>query len=373
MSAPSVLPNRLTVSPTPSTIHEKQPILESLLAEYEKAPDQASDEEAGTVKRTVSPTKRPDMSSPITLDGQHRDLFSPNSPQNNDIDGAQKPSNISYGSPLQLEPRRERPRRKSFPRPRIATETFKTPTPPSPVRQSLPTSLPIPENPITPVASRIRSAPKTRKAFEVFKADPLRVSRLSSSPSSHYSQSSDSEVWTTPPTSQKEKPTSRLTSASPVAFDMRNQQPRHVASPPSTVAVQNYSDPATRHVSFAMRNSPKAVDGEMHVGSWKASWAERSPFPAPPGQRAKRNFSFEPGLHEQETHWEHKYDEIAKRDGRQRVDEGRAQPRRTSRGRKSAEELRADNERLRREMEVLREDFRALKEAVFASLGVSER
>ncbi|KAF2681212.1 hypothetical protein K458DRAFT_275523, partial [Lentithecium fluviatile CBS 122367] len=120
MSAPSILPNRRgSLSPCSAFEDQHEPVLDSVLEAYEES----SDEELGTVKRTMPPAPRTGIRSPIRLDGA-RDLFSPE-PRTKSI--LRRPSDISNGSPVRIDRSRHHTRRQSFIRPRIVTETFKTP------------------------------------------------------------------------------------------------------------------------------------------------------------------------------------------------------------------------------------------------------
>ncbi|KAF2641745.1 hypothetical protein P280DRAFT_424235, partial [Massarina eburnea CBS 473.64] len=120
LSAPSVLHNRRNSMP-PLFFTERAPsVLDALL---DKSNSSSEDEEDGTVKRTRSPTRHVVPRSPIRLDGV-RDLFSPELQDH--LRMIRKPSDVSNGSPLQIDRTRNPVRRKSFRRPRLATETFKS-------------------------------------------------------------------------------------------------------------------------------------------------------------------------------------------------------------------------------------------------------
>jgi hypothetical protein len=365
MCAPSFLPNgRGSPSPSPTEEEQHEPVQDSLLEAYEES----LDNDLGTVRRKKPPATG--INSPIRLDGS-RDLFSPES-RNRSI--LRKPSDVSHGSPQQIERTHHHLRRQSFVRPRIVTETFKSPgqTPP---RNSLPSS---PVHCLSPV-QEVQLRRRSREVFDVFFSDALRMTRTSSSTSSsEYSQSTTDEIFTTPPTSQKPAPQNRITSPGPTPFDTPSP-PHRTASRSSrrlsSVIRQNDLTPPPYKAPFPTRSSPKTVDAEAEArtAGRNTNWAERSPFPAPPGQQPKRDFSFEPGLHAQERRCQEKFvarrASEAKREAHQQRERVRPIEEETRQSGPDGYDvgLRGDNEMLRREMAWLREEFRALREAVLES------
>ncbi|KAF2132311.1 hypothetical protein P153DRAFT_311176 [Dothidotthia symphoricarpi CBS 119687] len=228
MSAPSVLPNRVS-----SMSPESHPVMTALVEEYEKA---LNEEECGTVMRVALPTEEVGIRSPYPI-GQGRDFFSSNSPPHSiSTRVARKPSDVSTGSPLQVERTRERPRRKSFPRPRIATETFRSPseTISSP---SLPTSSSS-QNATTIKETRkwpqIRQAPDLPPAARVLRFSPSTVDSQSSDGSD--SECSD-QAFFTPPSTRRDN----------------DKAPQRFTNPRISVAGQKTP---TRQISLCRRNTP---------------------------------------------------------------------------------------------------------------------
>lgn len=181
MSAPSVLPNQiLSLSP--------EPVVD--------ATGSSSVDESGTVK--VSPHKRAGKSA--ILLGQKQDLFSDGHPERL----SRPTSHISSGSPLQIERRRERPRRKSMVRPRIATETFISLPGPVTSGPVIANMTKLPELSVSRLTEARRSPqvpqPQMRPALQIRIASGSRAS----SRSSQDSEFSDQE-WFTPPSTRREQ------------------------------------------------------------------------------------------------------------------------------------------------------------------------
>ena len=206
MSAPSILPNRVSsLSPEPRSV------IDMLWEEAEA--EAAADEESGTVKRTVSPLKRAGVQEAIPT-AYTRDLFSDDLPQRVSRLPARGPSDVSNGSPLQIERTRERPRRKSLIRPRIATETFKSPATPSSRPTASASAAGLSPYSIPPI-QEVRRWPQIHHAPEVPLASRARKypSSEASSPSSLDSELSDEDFFTAPSTRQdKGKTPQRLMS-----------------------------------------------------------------------------------------------------------------------------------------------------------------
>ena len=391
LSAPSVLPNRRG-SMSPCSMHEElhEPALDTVLEAYEDLSDE--DGEVGTVKRTAPPA-RSRIRSPIRFDGS-KDLFSP-SLEHGTHSFLRRPSDISQGSPppKQAERPNHHARRQSFKRPRIVTETFKTPAQTSSPQASLPASPAQRLQCMSSPGQEEKLRRKSREVFKVFFEDALRGSRSrsSSGASSVYSQSSG-EMFTTPPTSLTPVVQARVGSPRPTPFDTAYTSSGITSAPvigdPSSPTARRESStrpPGSRKVSFARRSSPKSVEGDgdgvngHRSGLRNARGAERSPFPVPLARGPKRDFSFEPGLHEQERRCEGRYGGVGKEEqegrpasgGKARMDSRQGFG--VSRGKVRdvngsmdgpGSSLRQDNDRLRLEMAMLRDEFRMLREAV---------
>ncbi|OAG10587.1 uncharacterized protein CC84DRAFT_1213897 [Paraphaeosphaeria sporulosa] len=385
MSVPSILPCRTTYLEEGEKEVERS-VLNSSFTHYENAPSEEREEDSGTVKRKAPSPERSDARSPIRFDGG-RDLLSPG-PEVSCL--GRRRSGILTGLPIQFEADLEPVRGRSFLRPRIATETFKDPSDASIPRRSIPAATTNPTSIAVQEALRRRDA---RDVFDVFFSDALRVSpsRSPSPSSSVYSSSTGSEKWMTPPTTQK--PTGRC---NPVGYrypsaisqvqPSRSAMNTKTSSPVSpnfsrplrSVVAQDYSLPPSRKVSFADRNFPwEKDDDDCKPDRRKSSLAERSPLPAPPGQHEKRDFSFEAGLHAQETRFEQKFEgkqrrqargDIARLATRKREREREQRAIRGSRTSGTDEpKLRQEYQRLRQEMALLREEFRALRQTLVNS------
>jgi hypothetical protein len=257
MSMPSLLPARRASSafaPRPS-------VLDTLYLESD------SETESGTVRRSVSPTKPPNATNPLPP-ARGPDMFTTSPPERRMSAWSRKPSDISFGSPQPQSS--ERPRRKSYPRPRIATETFKSPpTPASPLLRSQTNPLSADPEPsrwsktlLTPIRSpsRIPSPPIL---------SPLAVEY---SPS-EYSQSEDDEPFFTPPTSKRVRsPVHRISRPSSISIEARGSP---IQTKGGIMRVGSANKGKGRHVSFPTRSSPKPVDGEMDAGSLGQSYNVR--------------------------------------------------------------------------------------------------
>lgn len=382
MSVPSNLPCRKRfLSTCVEEEVEERPALDSIFAHFEAASSDEIEKDSGTVKRKAPLPERSGARSPIRFDGG-KDLFSPG-PEMSCL--GRRRSEVLTGSPTHFDAALEPIRRKSFLRPRIATETFKDPSKSSMPRRSAPAA---PTNPATAAIKEALRKTDSRQVYDVFFSDAMRVSpsRSPSPSSSVYSQSTGSETLITPPTTQKpagrSKPISyRYTSSKSQVQPSRScikTQTSPTASPNfsrplSAAAAQDYSLPPSRKVSFADRSFLwEKKDAERKIDRRKSSLAERSPFPAPPGQHEKRDFSFELGLHAQEKKCEEEFEE--KQSSRGQNEPGRLASRkresgqwagRRSRASTTSElELRQEHQRLRREMALLREEFRALRQTL---------
>ncbi|KAF1838581.1 hypothetical protein BDW02DRAFT_479403, partial [Decorospora gaudefroyi] len=188
MSAPSVLPNRvLSLPPDPHPAVDTP--MEGFL-DY-------SEEETGTVKKTVLPQRRTVTRKPVPVQ-QPRDLFSDERPRRtSDVPGRRRPY-VLNGSPLRVTKQRERPMRRSLMRPRISTETFMSPSGPSP-HKSVPTS---PDPPI----QEVRRWPQVHQAPSVPPASNARCFSVPHS-SSFLSEDSDwsGQEWFTPPSTRRNR------------------------------------------------------------------------------------------------------------------------------------------------------------------------
>jgi hypothetical protein len=385
MSAPSVLPRRkCSLSTCVEEEEEDRTVPSSIFGRYGSSSSEAPEEASGTVKRKVPSPVRPSARSPIRFDGG-RDLFSPG--LGTSCLG-QRRSQILNNSSSQFEPDLELMRRRSFPRPRIVTETFKDPS-----KSSTP-CFSAQAAPMGSTAIAVQEALRridSRQVFDVFFSDALRGSgsRSPSPTSSVYSQSSGSEVWTTPPTTQKpagrinpvrdKYPNANLqTQPSRAAIKSRASSPTspNFSRPLPGVVAHNYPSRPSRKVSFADRSFPWEKDGDdLTKNGRKSSLAEGSPFPAPPGRQEKRNFSFEPGLHAQERKCEVDYEEkqrsraqhYSKRLAKRKRESGQRAVRRSRASATSELALRHEHQRLRQEMVLLRGEFRALRQVLVGS------
>lgn len=343
----------------------------NVFTHYECSASEA-EEESGTVKRTSFSSERPGARNFIRFDGG-RDLFSPG-PESSSLN--RRKSEIFFRSPAEHEAALE-PVRRSFLRPRIATETFKDPyNSSSPRRSGL-------KAPTSSTAGAVHEALRTtdsRQLFDVFFSDPLRASptRSPSPPASVCSTSTGSETWMTPPTTQK------LNSGDPIDRCRISSSPRPAklprsvlksldlspASPTgstslSSVVPPKQSLPPFRKVSFVDEIVDQKVDRR------KVSLAERSPFPAPPGQHEKRDASFEIRSNIRENEIEENsttrkrswtQDEIGRLEKPKRERSQRAFRRSQDRSfAASALELRKEHQILRQEISLMREELRALR------------
>ncbi|KAF2440412.1 hypothetical protein P171DRAFT_420097, partial [Karstenula rhodostoma CBS 690.94] len=134
MSAPSVLPRNRSLPACIEQEDEERPALSSIFAYVGTSSSEEPEEEYGTVKRKVPSPERSGARSPIRFDGG-RDLFSPG-PEASCL--GRRKSEILIRSPTHSDAALEPVKRRSFLRPRIATETFKDPSMSSIPRRSLP-------------------------------------------------------------------------------------------------------------------------------------------------------------------------------------------------------------------------------------------
>jgi hypothetical protein len=209
MLAPSMLPSRLSsMSPGP------RPFVEALLEDLEDLSIET--EETGTVKKTRSQLQDAARQRGISLGP---DLFNDDSARCRSGGPSRRPSDMSNGSPLQVKRTREHPRKKSLIRPRIATQTFK-----SPVSHAYHPSEPNASAPSAPAYSARRRSkidqpsvaivPSTSRPRQYFSH------RNSSLQSPQYSQFSDEEFFTPPSTRRdKGKAPARISSPRSPAID----------------------------------------------------------------------------------------------------------------------------------------------------------
>ncbi|KAF2034314.1 hypothetical protein EK21DRAFT_40819, partial [Setomelanomma holmii] len=280
MSEPSMLPNRVTFM-TP----EPQPVMDALLEEFE---DQSAEDSTGTVRKTVSPFKNDVRQRPISTGP---DLFSNDCPKHVSVQPARRPSDVSNGSPMQVR-RTCEPRRKSLIRPRIATETFKSPAVPIRSLTRLKTQLdsqasqnPGQEQrkqsqmqPPPPVSSKslARQLPKPRK----------------SSSTSHLSETSDQEFFT-PPSTRRDKGKAPARLASPtnsaiVTDVLTAPKPPNGPKPPPSPGTTS-SLPWQRCTSLALKVPQRQVTVEAPDTPPSLDWP--SSVPAQSASRVIRNAS----------------------------------------------------------------------------------
>lgn len=380
MSARSVLPNRRRGLSTCVEEEENRPVLNFIQNRDKTSSSEESEEESGTVKRKELPLERSVDRSHIRFDGG-RDLFSPD-PKIPCL--GRRRSEKLRGPSQHFEMNPEPVRRRSFLRPRIVTETFKDPSASSRPRCSVET---VPDNHTTIAVQQSLKRIDSRQVFDVFFSDALRSSpSRSQSPSSEYSQPSDPEIWTTPPVIQTAAVQSDYISYMDTSIPRSQTQPsrpaiktRHSPSslnfsrPLPHVSEKEHTALLPRKVSFADRSFPREqTDVDQKCDRRKSSLAERSPFPPPPGQQVKREFSFERGLHEEEMKCERDYSEKRHRRtktgteklGKRKRESIQQGMRRSRMSTTSEHELRLEHQRLKEEMMLLKEEFRALRQTL---------
>jgi hypothetical protein len=239
MSAPSILPAHHVFSasaPRPS-------VLDTLVLESD------SEAETGTVKRSLSPTKPSNAISPVPF-ARARDLFTTTSPER----GVSFSRVTSFGSPQAQCG--DNPRRKSYPRPRIVTETFKSPT-----AQASPLGFQT-----TPLATSAESSSRSKSQLSRRIPSPPLVSPLAveSSPSDYSQLENDEEPFFTPPTSKRIRaPSYQVSQPTSISLETRTS-PTRPQTPPSVRVkrVRSVNKGKGRHVSFRQRSSPPSVDEE---------------------------------------------------------------------------------------------------------------
>jgi hypothetical protein len=239
MSAPSILPAHHVFSasaPRPS-------VLDTLILE--------SDSEAvtGTVKRSLSPTKPSNAISPVSF-ARARDLFTTTSPERRMSFSRVTP----FGSPQAQSG--DNLRRKSYPRPRIVTETFKSPT-----AQASPLRIQT-----TPLATSADSSNRSKSQYSRRIPSPPLVSPLAVeySPSDYSQLENDEEPFFTPPTSKRIRiPSYQVSRPTSISFETQSS-PTQPQAPPSVraIGVRSVNKGKGRHVSFPQRSSPPSVDEE---------------------------------------------------------------------------------------------------------------
>jgi hypothetical protein len=179
MSAPSLLPNHISsMSPEP------QPVVDTILVDIEESPD----EELGTMKRN-SPVSGHTILALNNISAGP-DLFSSDDTSRQP---SRRPSAISAGSPFRTQRTRHRAQRKFMNRPRIVTDTFRSPfassNRPSDLILAATSALP------TPPLHETRNWPNHRTAPTLPPASHVR--HLSSSSAS---PTRDTEFFTPPST-----------------------------------------------------------------------------------------------------------------------------------------------------------------------------
>ncbi|KAH7078747.1 hypothetical protein BKA63DRAFT_409430 [Paraphoma chrysanthemicola] len=403
MSAPSLLPNRVSsMSPEP------HPVLEAPLEDIEASLSDA--ESAGTVKKTVSPLKGAARNHGISMG---LDLFSDNRNEHTSMLPSRRPSDMSDGSPLQVRRTREHPRRRSLIRPRVVTETFRSPgSPKSQSLQTVPAASPIEVVPIelpSQLAQSSRITPTSR---------PQGIEDLLST-SSQYSLNSNEEFFT-PPSTRRDtgKVPARHTSQTPP-----NAAPQDYSAPtapiintsPSSLGsssslVRTVSQAPQRQVTIEAPDTPSSLDSSDLVDSRSTSRVfpqslirarkeASSPPSTPLRQVAGDDAETFPDLDPPSTLYSGPTSRIfrhraacvngemsSRRFGRHGRDcslteethahnEPHERQFRVARRERSAtivvdeevRKLRGDNDVLRQEMESLRVEFRALKDVLLAS------
>lgn len=329
---------------------DTRPGLEELLEEEEElSDDQSSDEGLETVRKTAVPRDRLDLRSYIPMDGG-ADLFASESI---DRDISRQPQAITAAS---ASPERvcDFLPRHSFLRPRIVTKTF---TPPSGTSTSAPTYPTFPN-------------PSSRNVFSVFFEDGLRIAsscELSARSEDTCSGSEDSEeeCWMTPPTSKN------LLSPSTT-----NGGRRHAASP-LLAALQPSTPDARRRrnrhggADSAARETLSRTPSQTRGPELRVVRGDGKPKAGTDTDCDRREFSFDPGLHELERRGAEKFEQLAAKASTESAEVAMRQPE----GRLSVVDdeaecmRRRDSVALRRELQLLRLEVRALKDAVLAARG----
>ncbi|KAF2192385.1 hypothetical protein K469DRAFT_800239 [Zopfia rhizophila CBS 207.26] len=386
MSAPSALPNRRMLLPKMSVqdVDEFEPPSQATLdlifaaSAVDNEEDKEIEEHSGTVKRTKSSPISSGPTSPVPV-GRTRDLFSAEpehrtSAARPSVWTFHKPSEVSYGSPQPVKCSGKRPR-KSFPRPRIVTETFKAPVTPSTASSSAspasPRSTTNPVNPVNlarPISEIIPGIKEVRKWSQtsivpstppISSALDLDSDASESEDGNQAQEREQTEVLVTPPTSHRSH--SSLGISSPyrsMAFDTTSSSQSIAYEPTSQLkpALKSKSSlpsealsPKTpvRSVAFAV-SSPGTIEPESE--SRRVSWlAPRSMFTSTVGQDDGPGLGMDYGI--VTTDWS------SRRKGREKDASTKVE-----RGM-----ILKDNEKLRSEMEALRREFLMLKEAMLAS------
>jgi len=232
MSAPSVLPNRMISSLLPSP----GPVMDDCVPEAETL----EDDEEGTIRKIEWPGK--DHGRNGLPFGRTRTLFS-DAPGRRDE--SRKPSALIHASPLQIEATRERPRIKAMIRPRIATETFRSPTSPtegSHAEHQGSTACHLPTIPAQ-VQRKHPLAPNFHSTQQILQDDV-------SDPYSGLDQNCDfsDPEWFTPPSTRRDARKAPRRSKSPPAS-------RNMARPGKTQSPTTPKDTAP----FTTANGPKSA------------------------------------------------------------------------------------------------------------------
>ncbi|PSN69980.1 hypothetical protein BS50DRAFT_618931 [Corynespora cassiicola Philippines] len=341
MSSPFMLPSRHSSTAT-SISSPSQPVLSAVLAEYERSSDE---EDQTTVKKATYPENGSNYLKPISIDPS-LDLFSAPaySSRPTSISQSRIMPHLNQTSPGRKDRTPDRPRKKPFPRPRLATETFKapragSPPPPNPTllytRPGSRVSQAISTTSIRPMLRETRRWSETRVAPA--HDEGCQALAVEYSPSEYSEQKSDSDVFVTPPMSKVRRdvrvfagPSRDVTAAQrPSSSSKANNANGSVATHPK------------RRTGFEQRSSIKAMDGEAEESfgpSFRASLPEvafahlrrsspkvelehdrehapaqlgrstmhhqpglplRSPFPAPPGQRPQHKPSKSDGVQQE--------------------------------------------------------------------------
>ena len=257
MSAPSMLPHRVSSMSLESPPAVHFPVEED---------DSPSDEAADTVrKKVVSHKHRQAPCRPISTGA---DLFSgdhnePTSPQ-----PTRKPSDVSTGSPLRVKRTRDRPLRPTQTRPRIVTETFRSPLAPhAGPSNSTPLTNPKPNLP-APVSStqKCSTSNDTHNIPMPSLVGRCSASQSSSSLSSQESEFSDQEFFTAPST-QLDK----------------GKAPAHLTSPQTSNTATFAPKPLVESASIS---SPTSLNNSSSLYSAPSSQAVRTVFERKPEDRS---------------------------------------------------------------------------------------
>ena len=369
MAGSSTLPNRQNSISTIVEKAEDHPIGERVPSQDQLSSSDKSDTEYGTVKKNALPDPFV-VRSPLRFDGS-RDLFSVNPPAT--YLGRRK-SIIPHPSPSKHDSVHTPPRKKSFLRPRIATETFKDPSITRAPHRSLPLS------PIVSTTASVQEVLKktdSRQVFDVFFSDALRAPRSrSSSESSRYSLSSDSsKIWSRPLAANKRSGRSnpvgyRYACGAGIPIDLQGEIRKGQTSPPSP----NFPRPMRQVKEEDMEERPTSQTscfGDHFRSEGEDRGINASTSTMALGSQMKRVFSFDSGIHPLERRCEEGFFARVKSNSERVMDnngdkkdnqpEGVGLLGRNVSGEEC--ELLKEHRKLRREMAMLREEFKAFRES----------